>query len=137
MGTCEGSKDPRTGCCESTKAALLFSPGGDYVPKGGAVAGAECVLALKTLKYCRGHAVSATIVPPAHLDAYLGVFQSPAFTFTKQKKAGSRIRGARAGGRAAARRGRAQAWGRLDTQADARPTARFCAAVTAASRARP
>ena len=103
--------------------------------RGGAVAGAECVLALKTLKYCRGHAVGATIVLPAHLDAHLGVFQSPAFTF--KKKAGSRIRGARAGGRAAARRGRAQAWGRLDTQADARPTARFCAAVTAASRARP
>ena len=43
----------------------------------------------------------------------------------------------RAGGRAAARQGRAQARGRLDTQADARPMARFCVVVTAASRARP
>jgi hypothetical protein len=137
MGTCSRCADPTTGCCESTKAELL-PDGMASQPEGGA--GRGVLLALKTLKYCRGHASGATIVPPAPLDAlspprgnrcfsklsFHPPFPGPLSGLRDciQKKSG--VSDPRATSKAAERRPGwrwAQTRGRLLTRTDARPTA--------------
>jgi hypothetical protein len=145
MGTCSRCADPTTGCCESTKAELL-PDGMASQPEGGA--GRGVLLALKTLKYCRGHASGATIVPPAPLDAlppprgnrcfsklsFHPPFPGPLSGF--KKKAGSRIREPRARRQSGGRGGGGRRHGVGFSRGQMRARRPF-AAVTAASRACP